>query len=472
MNRGKRKSSEMFHRRQFLQTSAALISVAGLNAFGPPQSSEKAVQALDIQPAQFNLTKHGTTRNMVSLSANSPPPVLLAKQGVPFAADITNRLTDYTTMHWHGIRLPNAMDGVPYLTQFPLRQDETFHYAFTPPDAGTYWYHPHCMTMELMALGLTGILIVEEAENPGFDSDIAVNLRDFRLGEDGQFTELYTARGAARGGTLGTVMTANWEQDPVYNAPTGSLVRLRVVATDTARIYKLFLPGATGKILALDGHPVAVPLPWPTATDPLILSPGQRADFAIEMPKTEAEEISLLADVSGGPRCLARLRAVGPDIKRHLSDLKPLTPNRIVEPDLAAAEMVEFVFGWSPSGDLPNNGLCGTLGYTFWSINRTPWSGDASGAGPLATLKLGGSYIFRLRNESPNNHPIHLHGLTFKPVRSNKRQVVSNWTDTALLLRGETLDVVLTADNPGDWAFHCHVIEHQKTGLAGFIRVE
>jgi len=461
----------MIHRRQFLQTSAALISAAGLDACGPPLDPARADLSLDIQPAHFNVMAGGPTQNMVSLAANAPPPVLRARQGMPFVANVTNRLTDYTTMHWHGVRLPNEMDGVPYLTQFPLRQDESFRYEFTPPDAGTYWYHPHCMTMELMALGLTGALIVEEKEDPGFDSDIVLNLRDFRLGDDGQFTDLYTARGAARGGTLGTVMTANWTQDPTYDAPTGGLVRLRVLATDTARIYKLFLPGAKGKIIAMDGHPVAVPLPWPTADDPLILSPGQRVDFAIEMPSDEGQEISLMTDAPGAARRLARLRSIGGRENRSIADLNPLAPNQLCEPELAGAEVVEFVFGWSPSGDLPNNGLCGTLGYTFWSINRTPWPGDASGVGPLATLKQGGSYILRLRNESPNAHPIHLHGLAFKPIRSNKRELAANWTDTALLLKGETLDVALVADNPGDWAFHCHVIEHQKTGLAGYIRV-
>ena len=461
----------MIHRRQFLQTSAALISAAGLDACGPPLGPAQADLSLDIQPAHFNIMADRATQNMVSLAADAPPPVLRARQGMPFVASVTNRLTDYTTMHWHGVRLPNAMDGVPYLTQFPLRQDESFRYEFTPPDAGTYWYHPHCMTMELMALGLTGALIVEEKDDPGFDSDIVLNLRDFRLGDDGQFTDLYTARGAARGGTLGTVMTANWAQDPTHDAPTGGLVRLRVLATDTARIYKLFLPDTKGKIIAMDGHPVAVPLPWPTAGDPLILSPGQRVDFAIEMPSDEGQEISLMTDVPGAPRRLARLRAIGGQENRSMADLKPLAPNHLSEPDLAGAEVVEFVFGWSPSGDLPNNGLCGTLGYTFWSINRTPWPGDASGVGPLATLKQGESYILRLRNESPNAHPIHLHGLAFKPIRSNKRELAANWSDTALLLKGETLDVALVADNLGDWAFHCHVIEHQKTGLAGYIRV-
>lgn len=149
-----------------------------------------------------------------------------------------------------------------------------------------------------------------------------------------------------------------------------------------------------------------------------------------------------------------------------------MTANPVLEPDLASARVGEFVFGWSPGGDLPDNGLCGSLGYTFWSINRKPWPGDAAeGTGPLGTLRLGDSAILRLRNESPNLHPIHLHGLVFRPIASNKREVVSNWTDTAILLKDETLDIALVADNPGDWAFHCHVIEHQKTGLAGFLRV-
>jgi FtsP/CotA-like multicopper oxidase with cupredoxin domain len=91
---------------------------------------------------------------------------------------------------------------------------------------------------------------------------------------------------------------------------------------------------------------------------------------------------------------------------------------------------------------------------------------------PLAVLKPGRSYVLRLRNETPNDHPIHLHGLTFRLLRSNKRPIPPLLTDTALLQSGETMEVALVADNPGDWAFHCHVIEHQKTGLTGYIRVE
>jgi FtsP/CotA-like multicopper oxidase with cupredoxin domain len=169
---------------------------------------------------------------------------------------------------------------------------------------------------------------------------------------------------------------------------------------------------------------------------------------------------------------LATLRSTGSSLGRDLRELAPLPPSEVPDFDPGASEVIEMVFGWSPAGLKPNYGLCGSWNYTFWSIDREPWPGDAAkGIAPLADLKLGRSYVLRLRNESPNNHPIHLHGQVFRPLRSNKRKLPSNWTDTVLLEKSETIDIGLVADNPGDWAFHCHVIEHQKSGLAGFVRV-
>jgi FtsP/CotA-like multicopper oxidase with cupredoxin domain len=233
------------------------------------------------------------------------------------------------------------------------------------------------------------------------------------------------------------------------------------------------LPNATGHVIALDGHPLATPMALPTREeDALILSAGQRVDVALRMPDGEGEIVEVMSDAPGGPRRMARLRATGSSLHRDLAELSPLPANAISELDMMNARLEEFVFGWSPQGDAPNNGFCGTLGYTFWSINRKPWPGDAAtGTGPLATFKRGETAVLRLRNESPNAHPIHLHGLTFRVIASNQRAVSSHWTDTALLQKGETVDVAFVADNPGDWAFHCHVIEHQKTGLAGYVRV-
>ncbi|WP_027235578.1 multicopper oxidase family protein [Leisingera caerulea] len=458
------------NRRDFLLGSAATAGVLG--GGGWSLAGAAAAQQLTIQTASFRF-RDQPTKGMVSLSPDAPPPVLYGTQGKPMQLQVVNGTEDYTAMHWHGLRIGNAMDGVPYLTQMPIAGGEAFEYEFTPPDAGTYWYHPHCMTMAQMAHGLTGVMVIKEAEDPGFDADQAVNLRDFRLYEDGAFLPYYTARGAARAGTRGNVLTANWLQAPVYDHPAGGLVRLRVVNTDTTRIYKLHLSTDQARIIARDGHPVEFELPLPSAGEPLLVGPGQRVDFAVRMPAEEGQTAGLLAELPGQPtRTMATLRSVGADLARELRELKPLPANPVARPDLSKAEVHDFVFGWAPEGGPPNDGYCGSMGYSFWSINRTPWAGDAAkGTGPLAVLKQGRSYVLRLRNESPNLHPIHLHGLAFVPISSNLRKLPPLVTDTMLLMKDEVAEIALVADNPGDWAFHCHVIEHQKTGLAGYIRV-
>ena len=455
-------------RNVLLGAGAAALAAGGLGSL-----RAQAGVAIDITSLETNFDfGGGITQGIVSTVDGSAPPVIRLKQHEPATLRFTNGLEDYSTMHWHGIRLPNAMDGVPYLTQLPQGRGDVYEYTYSPPDAGTFWYHPHCVTMRQMAQGLTGVLIVEEEQDPGFDLDLPLNLKDFRLGNDAQLLDYFTPRGAARGGTLGNTMTTNWRRAPVYEAPTGGLVRLRFAATDTTRIYRLAFPEAQGRIIAWDGHPVNDPIAWPISDAPLLLGPGQRVDVAIRMPDAEGADLAFLGMHGLEPMTFVTLRATGNTLGRDLAELAPLPVNPVAEPDLAKAQRIDLKFGWSPDDMVPNYGLCGTSEYTFWSINRDPWPGDAAqGTGPVANLELGKSYVLRLHNESPNIHPIHLHGLTFKPIRSNQGPVAQNWTDTYLLRKNEIADIAFVADNPGDWAFHCHVIEHQKTGLSGYVRV-
>lgn len=463
-----------FSRRQMILGGAALGGAAlGASLPAALAAPQPAPLTLRTRMTSFAFGDRPETQGLISLADHAPPSVLRLRRDQEAVIDFTNGLEEYTTLHWHGIRLENAMDGVPYLTQFPMVQGETFRYRFTPPDAGTFWYHPHCMTMDQMALGLTGALIVEAPDEPQFDADIVLNLKDFHLNDDGTLRPHFTPRGAARAGTSGNVKATNWQSDPLYDVPAGGLIRLRILVTDTTRIHRLVFPGITGRIIAWDGHPVDAPVPWPTAEAPLMLAPGQRVDLAILAPATEGQELALNSlSGSGQPFNIARLRAVGAPLSRRMEDLAPLPGHAFRPADLDTAPLHEVVFGWSPEGDGTNNGFCGSYDYVFWSINHTPWPGDAvENVGPVLHLDYGKSYVLRLRNESPNMHPIHLHGLVMKPIRSNLRQIPANYTDTFLLMKDEIVDMAVRADNPGDWAFHCHVIEHQKTGLSGYISV-
>src|SRR5215469_7680199 len=169
----------------------ALILAAGAlgttlpfrRSFADPKIKEYRLTA---NPSTVNLAGNGHPDTAVW---TVPGPEIRVRQGEPIRVVVENKLDEATTVHWHGIRLPNAMDGVPGLTQKPIHPGESFTYEFTPPDAGTFWYHPHADTLQQLGRGLAGSLIVEEPEPvPGIDRDLLWFIEDWRLDAKGQIT--------------------------------------------------------------------------------------------------------------------------------------------------------------------------------------------------------------------------------------------------------------------------------------------
>jgi len=124
-----------------------------------------------------------------SYNGTVPGPEIRDRQGERLRITVENQLAEETTIHWHGLRVPNAMDGVPHLTQKPIAPGETFIYEFEGPDAGTYWYHPHQRSFEQVGRGLYGPLIVEEREPIQVDRDVTWVLDDWRLLQDAQISD-------------------------------------------------------------------------------------------------------------------------------------------------------------------------------------------------------------------------------------------------------------------------------------------
>ncbi len=313
---------------------------------------------------------------------------------------------------------------------------------------------------------MTGVIVVENPRDPAFDAEIVLNLRDWRLGGDGQFIEQFKPRDAARSGTYGTVRTTNWRREPVYDAPAGGLVRLRIAATDVTRIYRLGLEGGAAKVVALDGNPLEAPFPL----ELFDVGPGQRMELVVRMPDSEGETVSLVNVRGSTPWTVASLRATGASRKGELGDVKPLPANEVPVAD-PKAEIIPLDFTATAEHGARAS-ICGSLGYTFWAINRVAWPGDTPDRiAALAELKLGRSYIFRMANRTPHAHPVHLHGLSFRAVASNQPRLLGHPTDTILLQPDETADLAFVADNPGEWLLHCHIIEHQKAGMSSYVRI-
>jgi FtsP/CotA-like multicopper oxidase with cupredoxin domain len=407
----------------------------------------------------------GVMTPALSYGDGFPGPVLRVRQGEPLRVRLVNRLDAPTTIHWHGVRLPNAMDGVPTLTQPPVAPGDEFVYEFTPPDAGTFWYHPHYDSLVQLNRGLAGALIVEEREPPRFDADVLFVIKDWNLDESGRFLAPTTPKAAARAGTFGDLHTVNGAIEPIHEVPAGGVCRLRLLNIDMTRIFKIVLEGGEASVIALDGHPLPAPQPLKL----LSLGPGMRADLSLRAPAAVGAALRLVNTSASAPWTMATLRTVPP--AQPLANVPArLAPNPIPEPDLAGAEVLPFAFATGAgSGSI----ICGsaTPQPVLWSINKQAWSEVPALMPPLAALRLGRTYLLELQNATPHAHPIHLHGFAFKLLRSNERDIVPHFADTALLSPKERLTVAFVADNPGDWMLHCHIIEHQATGMTGYLHV-
>ncbi len=407
-----------------------------------------------------------------------PGPEIRVPQGEKVRATLENGLDQPTTIHWHGIRIDNAMDGVAALTQDPVKPGETFDYAFTVPDAGSYWYHPHNRTWEQMARGLYGSLIVEEAEPPAYDRDLVIMLDDWRLTEDATIDEesFGSLRDWSHSGRLGNWPTVNGAPQPDYPVKRNERLRLRLYNVCNASVLVLRLDGMTAQIVAHDGMPSA-PAPLDGT---IILAPAQRID--------------LIADVTGDESALMlagreNFRACGFPVK-GIARPKPLT-DRVALPPNALPESLDTKdalratltvgggamggmteariggFGAAYRGEDPVEGVLPlrTLAMEHdlvWALNGVA----GMPTDPFFSVERGHIVVVKLVNEGRWPHAIHFHGHHFRETTPG-----SPWRDTILLDPRETKEVAFPADNPGRWMLHCHMLEHQAGGMGTWFEV-
>lgn len=411
-----------------------------------------------------------------------PGPTLRVQQGRPARITVENGLDEDTTVHWHGIRLPNAMDGVPGLTQPPIKPGESFVYEFTPPDAGTFWYHPHANSLVQLGRGLAGALIVEEAEPVAVDRDLLWLLQDWRLAADGQIAPGFgSAMDAAMSGRVGNVVTINGTRPVDQSVKAGERVRLRLANASLARIMALRFEGHRPVIVAIDGQACD---PHEPEDGRLVLAPAMRIDIMLDMQCEPGKRYAVIDDFYDGLAYTLATLAYdnAPPLRAHPLDAPVGLPrNPLPQPDLARAERQEIVLqgGMMGGGKLKGvggmmgMGMPGMNGTAAWAINGMSMTGDGhSGMTPRFTLKRGATCLLTMRNETAWWHPMHIHGFSMSVLSRNGSPVPNRtWQDTVLMAPRDTIECAFVADNPGDWMLHCHVADHQMAGLMTVFRV-
>ncbi len=459
-------------RRRFLQAGAAcaLAPLSGRPlSIGRPRGPGGLTTLLRPGPARVRMVGDEFPDTEVwTYNGVEPGPVLRLRQGSPLRAAVENRLAESTTVHWHGIRLPNAMDGVPGLTRQPIQPGGRFDYAFTPPDAGTFWYHSHDDSLVQMGRGLAGALIVEEPEPPRVDRELLWTIQDWRLEPDAQIAPGFHNRmEAAMDGRVGNTVTINGRLPETLQVRAGERVRLRLLNAAIARFMALRFEGHRPVIVALDGQPCD---PHEPADGRILLGPAMRADVMLDMQGEPARSYRVVDDFYDRlAYTLVRLAyGAAPPLRPHppAAPLR-LPPNPVPRPDLTTAMIHEVRM----QGGMMGGGMMGQGG--AWAINGQSMTGDGSAdMPPLFRIDRGRSCILDFHNETAWWHPMHLHGHSFKVLSRDGAPVPHDvWGDTVLVRPRERVRVAFVADNPGDWMLHCHVMEHQVGGLMTTVRV-
>lgn len=388
-----------------------------------------------------------TQTKMFGFNGSMPGPEIRLKKGKSATILVENALEEGTAVHWHGIRLNNAMDGVPMMTQSIIEPSSSMRYEFTPPDAGTFWYHSHYISQEQVAKGLMGPLIIEDDQAIDVDHDITALFSDWLIDASGQLSEKFMdTHSVAHAGYMGNFARAFLSQKSVYK---GDRIRLRLINAATNRIFPIGLRGARGALVALDGMSLRDPRP----IEDLVLAPAQRIDVIVDVD----EEIKIELLMREGAFELGALEVTGVNSLRVQSDISPL-PTHDIKPfgkyhRQLTLNLQGGAMGAAHGGD------------NIWSLNdvsdlsHTPWN----------TFELGEVVRIKLVNQTAFPHGIHLHGHHFYELNSDGS--LGDLRDTTLILANSSRDILCRFDNRGNWLLHCHMLSHSIGGMRTWIRV-
>jgi FtsP/CotA-like multicopper oxidase with cupredoxin domain len=394
-----------------------------------------------------------------------PGPLIRARVGDRLIVHFTNHLPDATTVHWHGVRVPIQMDGVPAISQMEVLPGQTFNYDFVLPDAGLFWYHPHVQSAMQVGFGLSGPLLVEDpAERVGVADELVLVLNDIELDEQGGLGS--PESGGTTGmafGREGNVTLVNGRVNPTLTVRAGATQRWRIVNTAKTVYFNLDLRGhGVFTKIGVDGGLQE----YPTQEELVLLAPGERVDVLVSpsgKPGTKIPVVSELFNRGYGsieyrlPETVfqiefanlpARPATLLPKIQRSIEPLRTAgaTPVKL-NLDIIQRQR-DRAFEYQING-MP-----------FWK------------AKPIRA-KVGETQIWTVTNNTVWSHPMHIHGFFFQVLDKNAEPVRPlAWKDTVNVQFKQTLQLLVRFDDrPGSWMVHCHILDHAEGGLMTTIQL-
>ena len=406
----------------------------------------EVVVELEAAPGPWDLGDGHEPLDGWSYNKTVPGPTIEARQGDTLVVRLTNRLDEPTTIHWHGLRLPPAMDGTQD-AQRTVAPGGQFEYRFPLPDAGTFWYHPHVNETVQLERGLYGVLVVRGDSEPAVDRERVLVFDDVLVDRGGAIAPTGGVR-ERHSGRQGNVRLLNGRAQPRFEMAAGQVERWRLVNVSSARYVNFSLAGLPFRIIGTDGGLIEAPLEQTEVQ----LAPADRIDIAAG-PFAEGQRIDIQSLRTAGlmsrqPYTYGSVSvgAAQPSIAAIPARLRTIDP---LAPSDAKATREVFLGGW-PSLE---------RGWDFMINSERHHHGDP--------VRVGELQVWDIVNRTPMDHPFHLHGFFFQVLTVNGRAPeYRSWEDTVHVPPlGRVKIAWLPDDRPGPWMAHCHILEHHAAGM-------
>jgi FtsP/CotA-like multicopper oxidase with cupredoxin domain len=436
------------------------------------------------------ITIFGKTGQVIAIEQENGAMGLHLKESEGFNVDVVNQLKEPTCIHWHGLILPALMDGVPFVSQDPIPPGGTYHYEFPLKQSGTYWLHSHYGLQEQL-LASAPLILESEEQNAKADEQYTVLLSDYSFTSPVKILEQLKAGMKAMGGmSMGKMPAAQklyaqkWDgtgfartvvegglpdtdvkydalianrrtvDDPeVFQVKPGDTVLLRIIAGSAATNFFVNTGALSSQLTAVDGKDIR-----PVSGNYFQLGIAQRIDLLMKIPDkggafpilaqgegtTQQCGVVLATEGEQSPMIplKAELATAGLDNNQELRlKTKDPLPNKPVDRSLSCI-------------------LGGNMAKYYWTINGAVYPNRNS-----LDVKENERVEIVFRNDTGMSHPMHLHGHDVEVTEIDGTEVQGALRDTLLVPPKSTIKVIFDANNPGVWAFHCHILYHAAVGM-------
>jgi len=477
-------------RRQLL---AGAAGVAAIGALGPA-IGWAAPAPLALAAVRRTIEVAGKPATVYGLTNASGGQGLEFRVGEAFRVRLANRLDEPTLVHWHGLKPPSAQDGVPGLSQEPIAAGAAYDYDFPLRSPGTYWMHSHFGLGQTQRL-LAAPLIIRSAEDVARDEqEVVVMLQDFTFRDPAEILALLQGGATASGGMgMGDMMTGKRKMPGMNEMPMGDkmpmggmadmadindvefdaylandrtladpqiarvepggAVRLRIINAADATNFILDLGALDGTLIAVDGQPIQ-----PLAGRAFPLAMAQRLDIRLRLPAGEGSYAILANREDDTARTGIVLATKGARITRiaERAAKKAGIVGLALETRLRPLEALAS----RPAQRARTVHLGGDMRRYVWTID-----GEIYGRNKPIPVKAGERVELTMMNMTGMAHPMHLHGTIFQVVAIAGKRLNGARRDTVLVPPMGAVTIAFDADNPGNWAFHCHNGYHQEAGM-------